>query len=263
MSSPLRFLREHFFKFKQSENRIWLIDELRGLSILLMILHHAAYDAVYMFGADLPVDSVVVYILHVIFASLFVLISGAACRFSRSNLKRGALCFLCGILITLVTGVFMPSSIIVFGILHLLGICMMFFALVQPLLDKLSPPYGILIFALLSVFSFRLSDGAVGIPWLLEYQLPEILYSTEFLFPLGFRSPNFFSGDYFPLFPWLFVFLTGSYIGIYLKQRRCPEFFTRLHCKPLAVIGQNTLIIYLVHQPVIYALLYLFFTILK
>ncbi|MBQ3049928.1 MAG: DUF1624 domain-containing protein [Oscillospiraceae bacterium] len=259
MSSPVRSLLERFFKFKQNDGRIWLIDELRGLSIILMVLHHAAYDAVYMFGADLPVESVVVYILHVIFAALFVLISGASCRFSRSNLKRGALCFVCGMVITLVTGVVMPRSIVVFGILHLLGICMMLFALLQPALDKLSPPVGTAIFGVLSVLTFRVDRGFFGIPWLWEVRLPAALYSTEFLFPFGFPSENFFSGDYFPLLPWLFVFITGAYIGIYLKERRCPKFFFDLHSKPLALIGQNTLIIYMLHQPVIYALLYVFF----
>ena len=248
------------FKFRRTYGRIWLLDELRGLSILLMILHHAAYDAVYMFGANLPVDSVVVYILHLIFASLFVLISGAACRLTHSNLKRGAVCFGCGLLITLVTWLVMPDSVVVFGILHMLGISMMLFALIRPALDKIPPLAGIIIFGLLALLTSRIQDGFVGIPYLLELRLPRALYSIEFLFFLGLPSPSFFSGDYFPLIPWFFVFAAGSCLGILLKEHRLPEFFYKLHCKPLAAIGQNTLVIYLLHQPVIYGLMYLLFT---
>ncbi len=257
-STKTPFIRR-IFKFRQTEGRIWLLDELRGLSILLMILHHAAYDAKYMFGAELPVDSVVVYVLHIIFASLFVLISGAACRLTHSNLKRGAVCFGCGLLITAVTGIVMPDSIVVFGILHMLGIAMMLFALARPALDKISPAAGIVVFSMLAVLTFRIPEGYVGIPYLLEWRLPRVLYSTEFLFFLGLPSPAFFSGDYFPLVPWLFVFIAGSYAGVYLKQRRCPDYFYKMHCRALAAVGQNTLVIYMLHQPVIYGLLYILF----
>ncbi len=261
-SSKTPFIRK-IFKFRQTEGRIWLLDELRGLSILLMILHHAAYDAKYMFGVDLPVDSIVVYVLHVIFASLFVLISGAACRLTHSNLRRGAVCFGCGLVITLATWLVMPESVVVFGILHMLGIAMMLFALLRPALDRLKPAAGMVVFGLLAVLTCRVQYGFFGVPYLLEWRLPDALYSTNFLFLLGFPSPTFFSGDYFPLIPWLFVFIAGSYIGVYLKQRRCPKFFYKLHCKPLAVIGQNTLVIYMLHQPVIYGLMYLLFYIIK
>ena len=253
----------NFFRFRQGEGRVWAIDELRGLSILLMILHHAAYDAVYMFGADLPVDAVWVYVLHVIFASAFVAISGAACRFSRSNLKRGAVCFACGLVITLVTWLVMPDSIIVFGILHLLGLCMMIFALAQPLLDRIPPLAGLVVFALLAVLTFRVPNGFIGVPRLLEWELPRSLYSSDWLFFIGLPSPSFFSGDYFPLVPWLFVFLAGSFAGVFIKERRCPQFLYELHCRPLAVIGQNTLVIYMLHQPVIYGMLYLFFALTR
>ena len=113
--------------------RVLLFDELRGLSILLVVIYHGAFDLIAVYGVRIPIfDAPLLQkFLQPLFAGLFVFISGAVSRYSRSNLRRGLACFACGLLITLVTGL-LPMVPDRFGILHLLGASMVLFALLRP-----------------------------------------------------------------------------------------------------------------------------------
>lgn len=240
----------------KSKERIGFVDEVRGLAILLMVVYHLFFDLVFIYGINIPIFySSQMNLIRDIFAGLFIFISGSACRLSHNNLKRGVLCFLCGMLITVVTYVVIPEDIVRFGILHMLGISMILFFILQKPLDKIRfPIIGILIFSFLFLITFHVRDGQLG-----PFTLPNALYQTSWLYPLGFPSASFFSSDYFPLIPWLFLFLAGSYFGIYLKEHRLPRFFYKTHISPLAYVGRHTLIIYLAHQPILYGALYVIF----
>lgn len=239
-------------------NRIGMMDEVRGLAIILMVLYHAGFDLVFLYGISIPFFTTPqMDFLRDFFAGLFIFISGAACRLSHNNLKRGIICFLFGMALTLFTWLFAPSEIILFGILHMLGLSMILFYLLRPLLDKIKfPIVGFLVCALLYGFTAGISSGHLG-----PLSLPDSLYQISWLFPIGITAPGFFSSDYFPLLPWIFVFFAGSYFGIYLKEHRVPKFIYKTHIKPLAFVGRHTLWIYLLHQPVLYGVFALFFTI--
>ena len=92
--------------------RVLLFDELRGLSILLVVIYHGAFDLIAVYGVRIPIfDAPLLQkFLQPLFAGLFVFISGAVSRYSRSNLRRGLACFACGLLITLVTGL-LPMAV--------------------------------------------------------------------------------------------------------------------------------------------------------
>ena len=112
------------------QSRIPLIDEIRGGAILLMVIYHAGYDLVAIFGVPCPLFfSPGVNFLRDVMAGSFILISGCTCRLSRSNLRRGTMTFGCGLLMTAVTALVIPDQLIVFGVLHCLGACMLLFAL--------------------------------------------------------------------------------------------------------------------------------------
>lgn len=240
--------------------RVHLIDEVRGFAIVCMVVYHFFYDLVSIFGVNIPLFySDFIQGLVPIFVFVFVFISGTASEYSKNNLIRGLKCFLLGMVMTGFTFIFMRDQLIVFGILHMLGISMMLYALIMPLLKKV-PPIAISIVAVvLFILTYNVSNGYIGIGELIKIPLPDILYQTEFLFPLGFISSGFYSSDYFSLLPWFFAFVAGSGFGRILKNGKVPQIFYKQHIPPLAFIGRNTLIVYLLHQPVIYGILSLIF----
>lgn len=243
--------------------RVPLLDELRGLVILLMVFYRAAYDLVYIFGVNWPFfSSPLMHWLQLFIATSFITVSGICCRFSRNNLKRGLLTFGLGMVLTVVTSLFIPEQIVRFGVLHLLGASMVLFALLEPLLDRIPTPLGAPVFGFLLFATLYVPYRAIGIPPLL-FRLPDALYESGWLFPFGFPAAGFYSSDYFPLVPWLFLFLAGSFLGVYAREGRMPAIAYESHLPLLARVGRHTIWIYMLHQPITYGLLWFLFHILR
>ena len=120
--------------------RIELIDAARGVAILAMLVHHFLISYGMVFGTDdLPlVNEPYFEALHFFFVSVFLLISGTCSHFSKNNIKRGLIVLAAALVVTLVTLVALPRSPIYFGILHLLGCCMVLYGpLGRSLMDNL------------------------------------------------------------------------------------------------------------------------------
>ena len=108
--------------------------------------------------------------------------------------------------LTLVTYFIIPSELIVFGILHMLSVCMIVFGLGQKLWDRIPLILGLAVCAVLFLITMPVSDGYLGLPGTLAWKIPAGWYEFGWLFPLGIHRADFFSADYFPLFPWIFLF---------------------------------------------------------
>ena len=228
-----------------NKKRIDSIDAMRGLAVVLMVIHHFLLDLVLLCGAPWYLFSNPVFdFLHYIFAGLFVFLSGVTSRFSRSNLKRGAKCFAIAMALTLVTSLPVIDQPIRFGVLHLLGFSMLFYGIAGKALDKIP----------------RIVMPFLYVALLLGSQLlvtrTDIGGAARYLFMLGWLYPGFYSADYFPIFPWLFVFLLGTWAGIYIKERRLPNKFYTFTCLILPDIGRHAMIVYILHQPVFYGFIY-------
>ncbi len=239
--------------------RVHLMDELRGVLIIGVVLYHLLYDLAVLFPVGIPwMFSNWMNSVRNICAGALIVVSGISCHYTRSNWRRGLRAFGLGMLLTVVTALFIPSQLILFGILHFFGSMMMLYALLRPLLEKVPTMAGLLGSTLLFFLTWPIFSGFIRVLGVTVY-LPEFLYNKPLLFPLGFACQGIASADYYPLIPWGFLFLAGSFFGRYVRAGRLPEFCYRSHLPLLARIGNHTMLIYLVHQPVIYGLLALIF----
>ena len=223
--------------------RIWELDALRGACILGMVLLHLLYDLSLFFGLRIPEP---LLFLQSWGGIAFLLLSGLSVTLGSRHISRGLMVFSCGLLCTAVTagmyalGFAEKDMIIYFGILHCLGCCMLLWALFGRF-----PTWGIAGFGLLLTILGIFVDGImVDFPWLM---------------PLGIVYPGFATSDYFPLLPNLGIFLLGAVIGKTLYARKTTLFplansngtTTRFLC----LCGRHALIIYLLHQPILTAIL--------
>lgn len=229
------------------KQRIWELDAIRGFCILCVIIIHVVFDLQYFWNLNLALPAVYRFIQEN-GAVLFILISGVCATLGSRSFRRGLIVFACGMLITAVTlGMAKLSMagqdiVIHFGILHLLGLCMMLY----PLLKKLPTP-------LLAVLGAAIT--------VLGYVLLAHRFQTEYLFILGIRSAHYAAGDYFPILPFFGWFCLGVVLGrtVYRNKRtRFPN--APAGAAPIRFFrfcGRHSLIIYLVHQPVCYLILML------
>jgi uncharacterized membrane protein len=224
------------------------IDLVRGIAILMMILFHTVFD-LYFFRI-LPIDIYSGFWRYFAFAtaSLFLLIVGISLTISRArtaSLKsgcqlalkfvyRGAGIFLLGLLVTVCTWLFLKEGFIVFGILHLIGISIM-----------ISPLF----------FRFKKSNIVLGLLWILIGFFLATRTGPIWLLPFGIHPATFWSVDYEPIFPWFGVVLIGMGLGEYLYPEGVRSFtfpsIPEIIVRPLAFLGRHSLIIYLIHQPII------------
>lgn len=233
----------------QQKNRIWELDALRGICILGMIVVHFVFDLNEFAGLNLTPPAWFNFCQqygHI----LFILISGICATLASRSFRRGVMVFCAGLLVTGVT-LFMVYVLnfnrnlsIFFGILHLLGICMMLF----PLFKKL-PVWALSVLA--AVF--------IALGWYLTTLKPVALSFPSagglLLGSLGIRTTGFYSGDYFPLFPNLGWFLLGAVVGR-TAYRRKESLLPRVNSdffllRFFRFCGRHSLWIYLLHQPLL------------
>lgn len=232
------------------KNRVWELDALRGICVIGMVLVHLVYDIT---GLYRLADWSLPLWFHIVQdwgGILFLLISGICVTLGSRCVRRGGIVFACGMVCTAVTaamaalGFSEPGIIIYFGVLHCLGVCMLLWPLFRPLPWQPLLAVGVVL-ALLGL-------------WLRGQSLVETLW----LIPLGLTPANFASSDYFPLLPNLGFFLLGSVLGrtAYREKRtllpRCNADTPALRF--LRGCGQHSLWIYLLHQPILSLVLFLY-----
>ena len=238
----------------EATKRICLLDEIRGAAVLCMIFYHTFYTLATIFS--IPFAYRVLAIFEPIdpyFATIFIVISGIVSQLSRSNLKRGLKLAAVSVVVTLVTYFLFPQDVILFGILHFLAFAMIWYGLTAKWREKIPLWLGLTACAVLTFCFAWVEDGkfAAFLP------LPAVLYKTNLLFPLGMYSETFYSADYFPILPWIFVFLFGTYLGRLAKAGKFPAFAYKSRVPFLSFVGKHALWIYILHQPVIFSIAWL------
>ena len=260
-------------KIGNHNRRLALLDSLRGITLISMILYHACWDAVYIVGADWPwYRSRGGFIWQQSICWTFILLSGFCIPFSKRLLRRGLTVSCAGALVMLVTNLVLPEDRVLFGVLTLIGSCMLIMIPVRAARGNGDETRGawrrLFICASLFILCRDVNSGVIGtglfhricpvIPYICM-TLPESLYRNLFTAYLGFPPVHFYSTDYFSLIPWTFLYLCGYELHWIMKEGGLLEksFMTK-GIEPLSFLGRNSLLIYLLHQPVLYGLVLIY-----
>ena len=174
---------------KSTSTRCALLDELCGLDLISMMLYHGMWDLVYLFGVSAPwYGSWQGELWQQSICWVFILLSGFCLPLGRHPVKRGAVVFGCGALVTAVTLIFMPADVVWFGVLTLLGSAMIITGLLEKWLEKVPPVVGLAGSFFLFYFTRHAADGYLQLGhWLITP--PGFLYAnyfTAYLLPLWF-----------------------------------------------------------------------------
>lgn len=217
--------------------RLDVLDLARSAAVVCMIVWHALWDleAVGILPENFCRSSGMTLLREAI-AYTFILLAGISCRLSHNNLRRGLRLAACALLVTLATA--LVGETVWFGVLHLLAACTLLWAAFSRIAETLDRRWALAAFALFAV---------------LRLSLPGVRVSTPGLFWLGLRTEDFVSADYYPLLPWLFLFLCGALAGRGLRDSDA-KWTTVTLPKRLTWPGRHALTIYLLHQPLLYGI---------
>jgi len=239
------------------ENRFWEIDFMRGVAIIMMVSYHSAFTLYYFDAFSIEVNKGYWRILGRSTAIIFILLVGISLTLSYSKTKhfkskkemwvkyilRGVKIISWGLLITLITFIFLKEDYVRFGILHFIGLSI------------------ILGFPLIRYKIINLIIGSASI--LIGFYLESISISSSLLIWVGIHPNSFYTIDYFPLFPWFGLILFGIFLGNilyggYKRAFNLPDLSNVSLVKFFTFMGRNSLILYLLHIPFIIIVMVLF-----
>ena len=265
--------------------RLETLDLVRGLTIISMVLYHGMWDLLYlsrsgaeMSSARMWYEGIGGHLWQQSICRSFILLAGFCVPLSKHIFRRGLLVSACGILVSAVTLFAMYEERVLFGVLTFHGAAMLLAGAGQQIKGRLSaerrigeaavtaggiykPAAGALLSALLFHVTRWVNRGYLQLGPLFRLTLPAIMYKREgavgwILTAAGFPMKDFFSTDYFSLFPWIFLFQTGICLCRLLMEDSNilsrPVFHLRVPF--LNMIGRHSLLIYLLHQPLLYLL---------
>ena len=231
--------------------RIAAIDALRGVAIVAMVVYHTAFDL--SARSLLPVDITrdlgwIVFARSI--ASTFLLLVGVGLVLATQNglrlqpyLRRLGLIAGSACLVSLATWFIEPDVFVFFGILHQIALA-----------SVLALPF---VLWLPSWVVAPVAAGVIALPFL--YTSP--LFDWPPLWWVGLSATTPQTVDYVPVFPWFGVVLAGIVVGRLFVADFRNSAFSRWRPenwagKAAAWAGRWSLVLYLVHQPILYGLLW-------
>ncbi len=223
------------------------LDTLRGVALVNMIAYHACWDVVNFFEVDwVWYGSFWAYLWQQSICWTFVLLSGFCWNLGRRKGRRGLAALGGGALVSAVTMTLMPSGRIICGVLTMLGTATLLTIPLDRLLRRVPARLGAACSLLLFLLTKETAQGFLGLQGVRLVTLPRNWYQNDVTACLGFPGPAFQSADYFPLLPWIFLFWTGYYLYRLRRQEQ-----REISLPVVTGLGRNSLLVYLLHQPVI------------
>lgn len=240
----------------KSSNRRHSLDTLRGLTLISMIAYHACWDLVYIVGKDWGwYRSDGAYLWQQSICWTFILLSGYCFSMGRKPWKRGLMAFGGGVIVSLVTVVAMPDAPAICGVLTLLGSAALLTVPLRKGLERLDPRLGLAGSFSAFLLLRDVNSGFLGFEGARFLALPEGVYRNLLTAYLGFPPAGFVSSDYFSLLPWIFLFWTGFFLyRLHPGERRVG-----LRLPVVTAMGRHSLLVYLLHQPLLYGAMLLLY----
>ena len=224
--------------------RILWIDVIRGISILAMITFHFAFDMMYfgfaksdlIYQPDWKLFERMIAFSFLFIAGLSLSITHEARIKWKSFIRRYGVTAICAALISTVTYILFGNDMIRFGILHAISVS----GLISLLLLKLNSLSLALLAFLIFLVNLLIEQPLQG-----DYFWQWLIYTTE--------TPN--SLDYRPIIPWIAPFILGMASCQLFKKWGLLETRNGIIHRELSILswlGRNSLIIYLIHQPILF-----------
>lgn len=253
---PNVFMHNTHVNTAPSETRYLELDLLRSLAVVSMVMYHVLVDLKFFYGWEITTFSGGWWLLARTISNTFLLLVGIGFVISydraqkkgltgwklyRKYLKRSAVILAAAMLVTLATYFLIPHFYIRFGILHLIGAS----TLLLPFFVRFKEWN-----ALIALFIIGIGNIVVG-----------TRIDSIFFIPVGFVPHQFASLDYFSMLPWTGVILLGMAAGhfVYIRnigwRQGLPSANPYGIWKILTIPGRHALIIYLLHQPITFAIL--------
>lgn len=212
------------------------LDVLRAVAVIWMVIFHVAYDMRMFQLNSLDFSQGFWYAFPRVIAGTFLFCVGVALNFTHREgvslpalLKRTKKVGIGALLVSLGTFIVFPGQWVYFGTLH----CILVGSLLGAFfVDRRAWALGLLLLIVTLQYGF-----GFGIAW-----LSGIL-----------KRPSL---DFIPIYPWFWVILLGILLGPYLSRIRALNNFETP--KILSFLGRHSLVIYLLHQPLIFGALYLY-----
>ena len=237
------------------KNRLVDIDFYKGIAIFLVVFYHFIFDLCLLKLA--PIDPLALPWIAIgrIAASTFILLAGTVFatsflvmdtrKFIVRVLQRSLKLLAFATIITLSFYTFEQRWSVLFGILHFLAVA----PLCASIFIFFKRKWLFLVLAL-GIFLFT--------PMVTEIEVDHL-----WLITFGIIPNNIPFSDYFPFFPWLGIYFSGVFLGLALYKPNARALFgytpsNHRITRFLTLCGKYTLTIYLLHQPILLAILYLY-----
>lgn len=272
---------------KVKRSRIWELDFFRGLSILLVVIDHAMYDfsGVFSFWASSGskflrflnatgtayLSSDVRFLWRPAFLFIFFFTSGLCTAFSRNNFLRGLrLCIVAAVISVstyLADRLFGTSVYAMFGVIHCIATVILIYAcfdfiirLIPKIYSKIAkkeakPQFERILHI---VICLAIGVACCFINKKYNVSLHEVngnftaIDTDSKILGLFFYCDNWWTADYFPLFPFIaFFFLGAGFTRILYEKKRSllPQLDGVWH-KTFTVPGRYSIFFYLGGQVV-------------
>ena len=256
--------------------RFWEVDSWRGVAIITMIIFHLMYDLRDYGGVPVILHKGFWLNFQRFTAISFITLSGVSVvlSYNRALARHGSADGLAWKIMLRglhVLGIGLIFSLVMrvggfdridFGVLHLIGTSIICSIPFLSLAAAKRPADGVSGGQNFRWLTLATIAALYTLSYLLKFLNVQAPAGVYWLVPLGIEPPGYYYADYFPFLHWFAVFLIGVYLATVLYQGGVrkwplPNFEAVFPFSVLQILGRHSLVIYVIHQPILIGLLLL------